>query len=52
MRGDETLRGSVRANLRRIVRRMLRKNGCPPDKQQKATLTVLEQMKEGWASQD
>jgi type I restriction enzyme R subunit len=40
---DWTLRESVRANLRRMARRVLRKYGYPPDKQEKATLTVLEQ---------
>jgi len=33
-------------------RRILRKHGYPPDKQEKATLTVLEQaevLSEGWA---
>jgi type I restriction enzyme R subunit len=40
---DWTVRESVRANLRRMVRRVLRKHGYPPDKQEKATLTVLEQ---------
>ena len=40
---DWTLRESVRANLRRMVRRVLRKHGYPPDKEEKATLTVLEQ---------
>ena len=40
---DWTLRENVRANLRRLVRRVLRKHGYPPDKQEKATLTVLEQ---------
>ena len=40
---DWTLRESVRANLRRMVRRVLRRHGYPPDKQEKATLTVLEQ---------
>jgi hypothetical protein len=30
-------------NKRRMVRRVLRKYGYPPDKQEKATLTVLEQ---------
>ena len=40
---DWTLRESVRANLRRMVRRALRRHGYPPDKQEKATLTVLEQ---------
>jgi type I restriction enzyme R subunit len=40
---DWTLRENVRANLRRLVRRVLRKYGYPPDKQEKATETVLEQ---------
>jgi type I restriction enzyme R subunit len=34
---------SVRAKLRVIVKRILRKYGYPPDKQEKATQTVLEQ---------
>ena len=40
---DWTLGESVRANLRRMVRRVLCKHGYPPDKQEKATLMVLEQ---------
>ncbi len=40
---DWTLRESVRAQLRVIVKRILRKYGYPPDKQEKATQTVLEQ---------
>ena len=40
---DWTLRESVRANLRRHVRRVLRKHGYPPDRQERATRTVLEQ---------
>ena len=40
---DWTLRENVRANLRRLVKRILRKHGYPPDKQKKATQTVLEQ---------
>ncbi len=40
---DWTLRENVRANLRRLVRRILRRHGYPPDKQEKATQTVLEQ---------
>ncbi len=39
-----TLRENVRAQFRVLVRRrILRKHGYPPDKQEKATLTVLEQ---------
>ncbi len=40
---DWTLRENVRAHLRRLVKRILRKHGYPPDKQEKATRTVLEQ---------
>jgi type I restriction enzyme R subunit len=40
---DWTVRESVRANLRVIIKRILRKYGYPPDKQEKATQTVLEQ---------
>jgi len=38
-----TVRESARAKLRTMVRRLLRRYGYPPDKQEKATLTVLEQ---------
>ena len=50
---DWTLRENVRANLRRLVKRVLRKHGYPPDKQEKATRTVLEQaeaLSAGWAA--
>ena len=40
---DWTIRENVRAQLRVLVKRILRKYGCPPDKQEKATQTVLEQ---------
>jgi len=40
---DWTVRESARAKLRTMVKRLLRKYGYPPDKQEKATLTVLEQ---------
>lgn len=40
---DWTVRENVRARLRTMVKRILRKYGYPPDKQEKATLTVLEQ---------
>ena len=49
---DWTLRENVRAHLRRLVRRVLRKHGYPPDKQESATRTVLEQaeaLSAGWA---
>jgi type I restriction enzyme R subunit len=42
---DWTLRESVQARLRILVKRTLKKYGYPPDKQQKATDTVLEQAK-------
>ena len=48
---DWTFRENVRAHLRVLVRRILRKHGYPPDKQEKATQTVLEQaevLSEGW----
>jgi len=40
---DWTLRESVQARLRVMVKRVLKKHGYPPDKQKKATETVLEQ---------
>jgi type I restriction enzyme R subunit len=40
---DWTLKESVRAKLRVIVKRILRKYGYPPDKQEAATVTVLQQ---------
>jgi type I restriction enzyme R subunit len=50
---DWTLRDNVRAQLRVYVKRILRKYGYPPDKQEKATQTVLEQaevLSEEWAA--
>jgi type I restriction enzyme, R subunit len=50
---DWTLRENVRAQMRVLVRRILRKYGYPPDKQEKATQTVLEQaalLSEAWAA--
>ena len=52
---DWALRENVRAQLRVLVRRILRKHGYPPDKQEKATSTVLEQaevLSEGWTGSD
>ncbi|RPJ38106.1 MAG: DUF3387 domain-containing protein [Planctomycetaceae bacterium] len=40
---DWTLRENVRAKMRVLVKRILRRHGCPPDKQEKAPQTVLEQ---------
>lgn len=50
---DWTMRENVRAQLRVLVKRILRKYGYPPDKQEKATQTVLEQaalLSSGWAN--
>jgi type I restriction enzyme R subunit len=50
---DWTVRENVRAQLRVLVKRILRKYGYPPDKQEKATKTVLEQaevLSELWAA--
>jgi type I restriction enzyme R subunit len=49
---DWMVRENVRASLRVIVKRILRKYGYPPDKQEKATQTVLEQaevLSQEWA---
>jgi type I restriction enzyme R subunit len=40
---DWTLRENVRARIRVMVKRILRRYGYPPDKQEKATQTVLDQ---------
>ena len=48
---DWTQRENVRARLRVLVKRVLRKYGYPPDKQESATRTVLEQaegLSAGW----
>jgi type I restriction enzyme, R subunit len=42
---DWTLREAAQAQIRVLVRRILRKCGYPPDKQEKATQTLLEQAK-------
>jgi type I restriction enzyme R subunit len=50
---DWTVRENVRAHLRVLVKRILRKHGYPPDKQEKATQTVLEQaevLSQEWAA--
>ena len=49
---DWTMREDVRARLRVLVRRTLNRRGYPPDKQESATQTVIEQaelLSEGWA---
>jgi len=50
---DWTQKESVKANLRRLVKRLLRKYGYSPEKQEKATVTVLEQAEslcKNWAT--
>ena len=50
---DWTVRENVQAHLRVLVKRVLRKYGYPPDMQEKATATVLEQaalLSESWAT--
>jgi len=50
---DWTMRENVRAKLRVLVKRILRHYGYPPDKQEKATETVLEQaalLSDTWAT--
>ena len=50
---DWTVRENVRAHLRVLVKRILRRHGYPPDKQEKATQTVLEQaevLSQEWAA--
>jgi type I restriction enzyme, R subunit len=50
---DWTMRENVRAQMRVRVRRILRKYGYPPDKQEQATRTVLEQaevLSQEWAA--
>jgi len=50
---DWKIRENVRAQIRVIVKRILRKHGYPPDKQEKATQTVLEQaevLSEAWVA--
>lgn len=40
---DWTVRENARAQIRVMVKRILRKYGYPPDKEEKATQTVLQQ---------
>lgn len=50
---DWTVREGVRARMRVLVKRILLKYGYPPDKQEKATVTVLQQaelLSEAWAA--
>ncbi len=50
---DWTIRENVRAQLRVYVKRILRKYGYPPDRQEKATQLVLEQaeaLSERWVA--
>jgi len=50
---DWTIRENVRAQIRVLVKRILRKHGYPPDKQEAATRTVLQQAElfsDDWAT--
>lgn len=50
---DWTVRENARAQIRVMVKRILRKYGYPPDKQEKATQTVLKQAEllcQDWAA--
>ncbi len=50
---DWAVKESMRAKMRAMVKRVLRKHGYPPDKQEKTTRTVLEQaeaLSEEWAA--
>lgn len=52
---DWNVRENVRARMRILVKRILRRYGYPPDKQEKATETVLEQaevLSRAWANVD
>jgi type I restriction enzyme, R subunit len=47
------MKESVRAKMRTLVRRILRKHGYPPDKQDQAVVAVLRQAElfaEAWAA--
>jgi type I restriction enzyme R subunit len=50
---DWTIKETVRAKIRVLVRRILKQHGYPPDLQEQATQTVLEQAEvlcADWAS--
>ena len=50
---DWELKESARANMRRIVKRILRNSGYPPDKAESATATVIQQaelLSKQWAA--
>jgi len=52
---DWTVKESVRATLRALVKYLLRRYGYPPDKREKAALTILEQaevLSKEWAVAD
>lgn len=40
---DWTRKEAVRANMRRRVKRLLRKHGYPPDKRDEAVVTVIDE---------
>lgn len=50
---DWTVRESIRAKMRVMIKRILRQHGYPPDKQEAATATVIEQAQlfaDDWAA--
>jgi type I restriction enzyme R subunit len=50
---DWSVRESARARMRVIVKRLLRKYGYPPDKQERAIVLVLQQaevLSQDWAA--
>lgn len=50
---DWTIREAVRAHLRVLVKRLLRRHGYPPDRQERATQIVIEQAEllcQDWAA--
>ena len=50
---DWAVKESIRARLRTVVKRLLRKYGYPPDKQEKAVQTIIEQAElfgQDWAA--
>lgn len=50
---DWTQKESVKANLRRLVKRLLRKHGYPPEKQENVTVILLQQAEllcKNWAA--
>jgi type I restriction enzyme R subunit len=50
---DWTVKETARAKLRSVVKRLLRRHGYPPDHQERATQTIIEQAElfaQDWAA--